>query len=137
MQNPAATAAGHRAGSAEGAEGQAAHRPGGGAQLQYIQGLRFVAMAWIIAYHYLDRDGSAALVRFVDDRPLDLFTVISGFVTHFAYAHRTQLSGPCVFVLRRCSKLFFMYYFSLFLSLCLKLVWLGLRAAPSPQSSVW
>jgi peptidoglycan/LPS O-acetylase OafA/YrhL len=94
-------------------------------------------MSWIVMYHYLHMEGETLLSRFIGDRPLDLFTVISGFVTHLAYAKRKELNGPCTFFLRRCSKLACMYYLSLFLAFFVKLVWLGHLTEVPPISAVW
>ena len=63
-------------------------------EMPHIQGLRFLAMTWIIAFHYIQHSPGTALETFVNHRPLDLFTVISGFATHLAYGRKANLAGP-------------------------------------------
>ena len=120
--------------------------------MPHIQGLRFVAMAWIIVFHYLATDEPGALPgmqydadgksvggdnlagNLVGHRPLDLFTVISGFATHLAYGnHKKSLGTPVQFLARRASRLVFMYYLTLFLSFFLKLISLGVAAPTMAQ----
>ena len=120
--------------------------------MPHIQGLRFVAMAWIIVFHYLATDEPGALPgmqydadgksvggdnlagNLVGHRPLDLFTVISGFATHLAYGnHKKSLGTPVQFLARRASRLVFMYYLTLFLSFFLKLISIGVAAPTMAQ----
>ena len=63
-------------------------------EMPHIQGLRFVAMLWIFGFHYFQYEPSSVLDTFFNHRPLDLFTVISGFATHLAYGRKQNLGGP-------------------------------------------
>ena len=90
--------------------------------MPHIQGLRLMAMVWIIAYHYLGHAPGSPLETFVNHRPLDLFTVISGFASHLAYGRRPTLGGPVAFLARRSSKVLFMYFLTLVLATALRLV---------------
>mmetsp|Transcript_67002 Transcript_67002/g.139641 ORF Transcript_67002/g.139641 Transcript_67002/m.139641 type:complete len:441 (+) Transcript_67002:86-1408(+) len=91
------------------------------AEFLFIQGFRFVAMAWIITFHYLYYEPvkNTWMGRLIIGRPLDLFTVISGFVTHLAYGRRESIGGPFHFLCRRASKLAFMYYATTLVALIL------------------
>jgi hypothetical protein len=52
-------------------------------------------MAWIIFYHYLGTEEGTVVHDIVYHRPLDLFTVVSGFATHLAYGnHKRNLGSP-------------------------------------------
>jgi len=94
--------------------------------MQHIQGLRFVAMSWIIVFHYLANEDDTMAHTMIHHRPLDLFTVISGFATHLAYGSPNRdLGSPIQFLTRRCAKLLFMYYLTLSISFFLKLISLG------------
>ena len=94
-------------------------------------GLRFIAMTWIIFFHYLSTEQGTLAHNIVQHRPLDLFTVISGFATHLAYGnHKRSLGTPVQFLARRASRLVFTYYLTLNISFFLKLISLG-ATAPS------
>jgi hypothetical protein len=52
-------------------------------------------MAWIIFFHYLWTEEGTVVHAIVFHRPLDLFTVVSGFATHLAYGnHKRNLGSP-------------------------------------------
>ena len=104
-------------------------------EMPHIQGLRFVAMTWIIVFHYLSRpEDYAVLSSMIEHRPLDLFTVISGFATHLAYGnHQRQLGTPIQFLARRASRLAFTYYLTLSIAFFLKLISLGVTAPSMAQ----
>jgi len=98
--------------------------------MPHIQGLRFIAMTWIIFFHYLGGslvgDEGTVVSNLVGHRPLDLFTVISGFATHLAYGHyKRRLGTPIQFLARRASRLVFTYYLTLNIAFFLKLISLG------------
>lgn len=96
-----------------------------------VAGLRFIAMTWIIFFHYLSTEQGTLVHNIVNHRPLDLFTVISGFATHLAYgSHKRSLGTPVQFLARRASRLVFTYYLTLNISFFLKLISLG---ATSPS----
>jgi len=93
--------------------------------------LRFIAMTWIIFFHYLSTEEGTLVGNIVQHRPLDLFTVISGFATHLAYGnYKKDLGTPVQFLARRASRLVFTYYLTLNISFFLKLISLG-TTAPS------
>lgn len=95
-------------------------------EMKFIQGFRFVAMGWIIIYHYIQccPEEYEVLwpVRLMRGRPLDLFTVVSGFVTHIAYGHRESIGGPFHFLFRRSAKVIFMYGFTLLIQYALHVI---------------
>ena len=95
-------------------------------EMPHIQGLRFLAMAWIISFHYIQHSPGSMLETFVEHRPLDLFTVISGFATHLAYGRRPNLGGPVPFMARRAAKILFMYYLTLNLVFLSQIIKLGM-----------
>jgi peptidoglycan/LPS O-acetylase OafA/YrhL len=89
-------------------------------RLPFIQGLRFVAVGWIVLYHYCAYDLSSAFGRWATGFPLDMFTVVSGFVTHLAYRSR-DVPGALAFLCQRSVRLIFIYYFSSILTLAIKM----------------
>jgi len=93
-------------------------------KLAFIEGLRFVAVGWIVVYHYAawtDSSVPEAVKRLITNFPLDLFTVVSGFVTHLAYANKDTSGGTLQFLGGRVQKLVLIYYLSSLLCLGIKL----------------
>lgn len=105
-------------------------------RLPFIQGLRFVAVGWIVVYHYCAYDPDSALGRWAVNFPLDIFTVLSGFVTHLAYRSR-KIEGSLEFLGKRSTRLIFIYYFSSLLALAVKMTNFGLNtASPGPVAAI-
>jgi peptidoglycan/LPS O-acetylase OafA/YrhL len=98
--------------------------------LPFIQGLRFVAMAWIIAYHFAAAPQGSLERNILHHRPLDLFTVISGFTTQLTYGRRPDLGGQADYVARRLARVGAVYYMSLSFAFILRLFRVGMATAP-------
>ncbi|EKX35783.1 hypothetical protein GUITHDRAFT_146244 [Guillardia theta CCMP2712] len=100
-------------------------KPAWRVRMNHIEGFRFIVLSWIIVYHYLHLPhGDSWQFRLRSGRPLDLFTVISGFITHFVWSTR-KVGSPIEFLRKRASGLMFMYYFSSVLALFLRVCNLG------------
>ena len=103
-------------------------------ELPFIQGLRFVAMSWIVAYHFAATPTGSLESNMVHHRPLDLFTVISGFATQLAYGSKPDLGGQARFVARRLARVGIVYYVSLSFAFVLRLYGVGMVAATTFDS---
>ncbi len=65
--------------------------------------MHIIIHAYIYVYLYM-------YIYIYAHRPLDLFTVISGFTTHLAYgSHEKSLGAPLHFLARRSSRLVFLH----------------------------
>lgn len=85
--------------------------PGVRTDLRYVQGLRFVTALWILVNHFLSNDDLPEwATNLIFARPVNLFVLISGLVTHMAYARREDIGGCLHFMCKRASKVLFSYW---------------------------
>jgi peptidoglycan/LPS O-acetylase OafA/YrhL len=98
-----------------------------------IDGLRFVAIGWVVLFHLyagLERSAVPTPIPFNTDlakRGVELFFAISGFILGVPFASRYLLNAPRVnlkkYFLRRLTRLEPPYFISLFVCAMMQMIW--------------